>query len=682
MRATAGKGETGKRVIQTFEDLIVWQKGIALVKSIYHLSNCITKQSDISTCRVFAPRHFPLTLPSPPCSGERVVEDWVRGRCAIGPVMRLMSLCIATVTCLCIPPILTAGPDRSQARVHANRGFEFAQKGDLKEAEAELRRATELAPDDPQYLAGLGSILGMQQKLTESEVYFKKVLKLDPRNLAVRRDLAATQWQLGELEDAKANLETVLKTKPGNAPAMLLLGMVLENLKEYTAAAKLLASVPDLVRQRPESLAALARCYYKTGQNTEARATLQTLQNHPAGPPAVFMGGRVATEAEDYEMAEGLFMSIKSSYTDTVALAYNLALVQYRSGRFRASQDTLLDLINAGHRRSEIYNLLGWCYQRQDNQKEAIRALEQAIDRDPSREGNYLDLGMILASHRRLPAALAVANEAVKANPHSYHSHLMKGLTELRMDQYTDAVKSYSRALELDPSNAEANRGLAVAQFAAGMNREALATFERGLSQFPRDAATYQEYGKVLIKLSETGDTTAESRAAELLTSALALDGSLSEPHYYLGNLALKKGKLTEAAQHLEKAAALDQKSSKIPYALARAYRRLGRTGDSTKELQRYHELKAEEEKAVPGFSAIVQRVGHSFASLSSEEFPMPPVAAPPRMKMPLGRLFVAAEVTRRIHIQSVFHRLTSVATQAIFRGATIMPLGPAHPGG
>ncbi len=54
------------------------------------------KQSDIITSRVFAPRHFPLTLPSPPNTGERVVEDRVRGRCAIGPVMRLMSLCIVT----------------------------------------------------------------------------------------------------------------------------------------------------------------------------------------------------------------------------------------------------------------------------------------------------------------------------------------------------------------------------------------------------------------------------------------------------------------------------------------------------------------------------------------------------------------------------------------------------------
>ncbi len=49
-------------------------------------------QSDISTCRVFARRHFPLTLPSPPNktrSGVRVVEDRVRGRCAVGLVYDL-----------------------------------------------------------------------------------------------------------------------------------------------------------------------------------------------------------------------------------------------------------------------------------------------------------------------------------------------------------------------------------------------------------------------------------------------------------------------------------------------------------------------------------------------------------------------------------------------------------------
>src|SRR5438034_5797663 len=44
----------------------------------------------------------------------------------------------------------------------------------------------------------------------------------------------------------------------------------------------------------------------------------------------------------------------------------------------------------------------------------------------------------------------------------------------------------------------------------------------------------------------------AEGRAAELMKSALKLDSSLSEPHYYLGNQALQRRNLKEAMYHLE----------------------------------------------------------------------------------------------------------------------------------
>ena len=172
----------------------------------------------------------------------------------------------------------------------------------------------------------------------------------------------------------------------------------------------------------------------------------------------------------------------------------------------------------------------------------------------------------------------------------------MKGLIELKMDQFTDAIQSYGRAVELDPSSAEAYRGLAAAQFAAGMITEAKSTFEATVQRFSHDSLQYQEYGKLLLKLGETGDSAAESRGIQLLEAALKLDGSLSEPHYYLGNLAMKRGKIEEAAKHLEEATRLDPKGSRNYYALARAYRRLGRSGDAERQFQRYRELKAEEE--------------------------------------------------------------------------------------
>ena len=57
---------------------------------------------------------------------------------------------------------LTVQKPSSEAQLHAEKGIEASRAGDLSTAEHELREAVQLAPDDPFFLATLGSILGMQ----------------------------------------------------------------------------------------------------------------------------------------------------------------------------------------------------------------------------------------------------------------------------------------------------------------------------------------------------------------------------------------------------------------------------------------------------------------------------------------------------------------------------------------
>ena len=112
-----------------------------------------------------------------------------------------------------------------------------------------------LAPRNPSFLADLGTVLAMERKLGESTDILKRALQLDSSNLTAQQYLAANLWQLHRYLEAKQELEALLKKKPGDKPATLLLGMVSENLKDYAAAARLLGSVPALVRERPESIA-------------------------------------------------------------------------------------------------------------------------------------------------------------------------------------------------------------------------------------------------------------------------------------------------------------------------------------------------------------------------------------------------------------------------------------------
>jgi tetratricopeptide (TPR) repeat protein len=466
------------------------------------------------------------------------------------------------------------------------------QAGDLAGAETELRQAVQIAPRDPGYLGSLGAVLGMEHKLAESDAYLERALRLNPADSKTRRNLASNQFQLGDLAAAKENLQLLLRGNSTDETVILLLGMVDEELKDYASAAQLLSSVPDQVRRRPESIAALARAYYHIGQKEKARETLHLLLTPSVGPEGVFLGGQVAAQARDFATAEEMFESIQSTYADTAKLGYHLARAQYQANQFAECQAALERLVGTGYETGQIDNLLGWCYEGQHDFKRAVASMDKAIQKDPSKESNYLDVGRILLEAQRPKGALEAARRALEVAPNSAQAYCLEGLAETKLSQPIDAVRSYAQAVKLDPSDPKAVLGLALAQEAEGKTHDAAATFELSIRQFPQDAVLYQEYGKMLLIFRGDNPSVAEAHAVSLLSKALALDKTLAEPHYELGNLALSQGQLGQAVPQLEAAAKLSPNSAKIHYALARTYRRLGRADDANRELKIFQSLK------------------------------------------------------------------------------------------
>lgn len=503
---------------------------------------------------------------------------------------------------MCAAPVAASALDA--AREHAGRGREAISRGEAKVAETELRQAVRLSPQEPGYLALLGIALGMQNQLRESDEYLEKALQLDPSDIATRRNLAWNQFQLGQLVPAKTNFLRVLKEKPADRQATLVLGMVDEELKDYASAVRLLESVPSEVQERAESVAALARAYYYLGNRTKARETLQLLLDHSYGPNGSFLSGQVASEVHEYDLAESLFASIRAIYPDAAKLGYNLALAQYRAGHSAKAEKTLRQVIAGGSASGEVYNLLAWCRYKQDDFRGAAAALDKAIALDPGDETNYLDGGMMLLEHRWYEAALDAAEKALEVAPDSYRAHRLKALVNLKMGRVNDAEAFYEKAVKLNPADAQAITGLATAQLDMGNAKAAEQTLARAIERLPRAALLYQAYGSMLLWGDGMENSAAALRAVDLLRKATGLDASLPEPHYQLGKLALREDRIEEARRELEAAVKLDPASSKNHYGLAQAYRKLGRASEAAREVQQFQSLKAKEDGKFVSVSA------------------------------------------------------------------------------
>lgn len=490
-----------------------------------------------------------------------------------------------------------SSPADAQAEMHLANAARLIREGDLRNAETEMRRAVDLVPDNPAYLARLGQVLGMQNRMEEAGRYYSRALKLAPDSTAIRRNLALTQWSRRRFAEAKANLEQVLVRVPNDELTRFLLGMILVNSGEFARAVGLLESVPERVRGQGEAVAALARAQYALGKQEQARATLESMALNRSLPPGdVYACATTAANAEDFATAEKLFRSIGSTYPDAVALSYQIALMQFRSDGIDRSRQTLLEAIEKGQSSGPIHNLLGHCYAAQNQLQSAVASFERAMEMEPAQESHYLDAVQLLAEHQIWRVLIRIAEKGVARIPRSDRLYRMKGLAETAMLYSEDAVRSYRRALEINPDSAKANLGLAIAQRTAGSREDATATFEKGIRQFPAHGAHHQEYGLLLLKTGETGDEDALKRAVALLEKAVELDASLPVAHYQLGRLALERDRAGEALPHLQTAARLNPDQSRVHYLLARAYRRLGRGEEARSHLKTFRRMKAAEE--------------------------------------------------------------------------------------
>src|SRR5205823_3863107 len=139
--------------------------------------------------------------------------------------------------------------------------------------------------------------------------------------------------------------------------------------------------------------------------------------------------------------------SVRSTYPDAAALAYQLALAQFNQDHFADSESTLVELVAGGRAAGDSYNLLGWCLEKQGKRSQAVDAFVKAIEYEPANESFYLDLAGVLArSIKRLTASLEIVNRASQRFPSSYNVWALKGSIETKLQQHIDAVQSYTVA--------------------------------------------------------------------------------------------------------------------------------------------------------------------------------------------------------------------------------------------
>ncbi|HTY09256.1 MAG TPA: tetratricopeptide repeat protein [Candidatus Edwardsbacteria bacterium] len=121
---------------------------------------------------------------------------------------------------------------------HAVLGQRYAVRGQLDQAELELKRAAELRPQDARLWSDLGTVLLQQGKLEEATRALATAINIDPGQSAAHRGLGVVLLRRHELPRAETELNKALALDPGDAEACDRLALVYYLERRYGEAAE------------------------------------------------------------------------------------------------------------------------------------------------------------------------------------------------------------------------------------------------------------------------------------------------------------------------------------------------------------------------------------------------------------------------------------------------------------
>lgn len=302
---------------------------------------------------------------------------------------------------------------------------------------------------------------------------------------------------------------------------------------------------------------------------------------------------------------------------ESPAVLLRLAEVRIGQGRNAEAEELYQRAVAAAPDSAAAHNGLGRTALARDEYEAAVRHFERALALQPEASSvhyllaqAYRGLGDTATAERQLalmkPGDVTFPDpyvDAVKSLVAGVGGFAERAITALGEGRPLDAAAEYRRALEEDPENLTAMRGLGLALRTAGDFDGAVAAYRNMVERYPKHPLARLELATVLMEQGSLDEAIAEFRRA------LEIDPEFKQAHFNLGAALARAGRFEEAAQSFEKVLAIDGHDANARYQLAVVMDELGRREEAIALLRQAAAEDPENVKAR-------QRLGHHLAEL------------------------------------------------------------------
>jgi tetratricopeptide (TPR) repeat protein len=469
----------------------------------------------------------------------------------------------------------------------------YVSRKDFPQAISYLNETLNRFPTDLKARNLLGIALTGSGEIDKANREFKKALELNPRFYPALKNLATNELTLKRTADARVHFEQVLKLAPGDEVAHIMLAEIFFAANQCQTALGHYDKSYARIVSNPEWIFHYSHCSIQQGRQQQAIAMLALL---PADDATLqFQAGMELGRAKAYIAAASHFDLARKGYPDPYQAGYNQVLMQIKGGDLQGGILTANKLLSQGYQRAELYNLLSEANVKAGNLQDALHALRQAVEINPTDEENYLDLAALCESYRNYDLGIQIADIGIQNIPGSFRLYLQRGIIRAGKADYTDAEKDFVAAQTLAPRESLPSVVLAMTWMIMGQFPKAVGLLREKAKLTPNDYLTQYTLGVALVRSGPAPGTQGEQEAISAFESSIGLNPGFANAHSQLGKVLLRRGEVDRAIAELEKAVTLDPTEVGATYQMAQAYHRNGNEVRSAEWMARFTKLQAQE---------------------------------------------------------------------------------------
>ncbi len=262
------------------------------------------------------------------------------------------------------------------------------------------------------------------------------------------------------------------------------------------------------------------------------------------------------------------------------------------TGDMAASARSLRDRVEHEPSNAELHHRLANLEEKLDDPLEAVREYQRAAELNPS-EAYVFDWGSELLLHHAPEPAIEVFSRGNHLFPRSARMLIGLGAAQFARGLNEDAVREICAASDLEPDDPGPYLFMGKIERAVNISSaQVVERLHRFVTLHPQNAEANYYYAVALWKHEKNSAERAHAAEIEsLLMRSVQIDPKFGAAYLQLGIVRAERGDHREAIAALERAIEAESKLEEAHYRLALEYRQVDEAEKAKKELQIYGEL-------------------------------------------------------------------------------------------